>query len=197
MDRDHDRTHPTRNPATTVRGDLDDTRHGRGELAHLSDLDGFEVAGGEPDIRGWKVKSSDDRVLGKVDDLLVDTDARMVRYLELKLNRRVKRDDDRRHLLIPIGSARLDDEHDEVLLSRPRAEVIGGPRYDHDRRGDDYERALLGGSGTATGAAPRAAPREEVTVERRPVRADRGPGESPGRAADRDRDRHWHGHEAR
>ena len=147
MNRDH-HTRPTDH---SVRGTLADTDHGRGELAHLNDLDDFKVADGEPDIRGWKVKSSDGKVLGKVNDLLVDTDHMMVRYIELKLDRRVKRDDPRRHLLLPIGAARLDDDRDEVLVPRPRAEIVTGERYDHDSRGDDYRRAL--GGGTAAGGA--------------------------------------------
>jgi uncharacterized protein (TIGR02271 family) len=53
-----------------------------GNLRRLSDSD-FDVAEDDIDIRGWRVVDADGTDLGKVDDLIVDTDARKVRYLEL------------------------------------------------------------------------------------------------------------------
>ncbi len=56
-----------------------------GELAHLSDLRDFDIPKGEPDPRGWDVKTEDGVKIGKVDDLLVDTGAGRIRYVEVKL----------------------------------------------------------------------------------------------------------------
>jgi|SRR5690242_6870521 len=76
---------------------------------------GFEMRDGEPDIRGWKVKNDQNRVIGKVDDLLFDTESLRVRYLVLDLEGKplnlVSRD-----VLIPIGLAELDRADNIVLL---------------------------------------------------------------------------------
>ena len=166
-----DRNPETRTPNPAVRGTLDDTGHDRGELAHLDDLDDFKVADGEPDIRGWKVKSSDGLRIGKVEDLLVDTDRLLVRYLEVKLDKRLARADAQRHVLVPIGTARLDVDRDEVLLARTRADVLAGPRYEHGRLDREHEHAVLGGTGTDTGAAPR--DRDDTAFYGRPEFDDR------------------------
>ena len=44
-------------------------------LGRLNDLDEFKVADGYPDIRGWEVRTGDGHKLGKVGDLVVDTQA--------------------------------------------------------------------------------------------------------------------------
>jgi hypothetical protein len=41
------------------------------ELVSL-DAGGWEVAEGEPDVRGWNVVTADQRKIGEVDDLLAD-----------------------------------------------------------------------------------------------------------------------------
>ena len=55
-------------------------------LARLSDAD-YEVAQGEPDVRGWDVVLGSDDVVGKVDDLINDRSAGKVRYLDVDLER--------------------------------------------------------------------------------------------------------------
>lgn len=76
---------------------------------------GFEVAKGEPDIRGWKVKDLANNVIGKVDDLLFDTVSLRVRYLVIKLDGKpinlISRP-----LLIPIGLAELNEKDDVVIF---------------------------------------------------------------------------------
>lgn len=58
-------------------------------LASLDGLTGYKVAEGDPDVRGWDVIGRDGRRIGEVDDLLVDTAALRVRYLEVRLDRRL------------------------------------------------------------------------------------------------------------
>ena len=76
---------------------------------------GFEMKDGEPDIRGWKVKNNKNQTVGKVDELLFDTESLRVRYLILDLEGKplnlISRD-----LLIPIGLAVLDRDDETVLL---------------------------------------------------------------------------------
>ena len=45
----------------------------------------YRVAAGDPDVRGWQVLGSDGQPIGRVDDLLVDTAALKVRYLQVRL----------------------------------------------------------------------------------------------------------------
>lgn len=57
-------------------------------LAHLEGS-GYRVAEGDPDVRGWDVMDRDGRRIGEVDDLLIDTEALKVRYLEVRLDPRL------------------------------------------------------------------------------------------------------------
>ncbi|HEX7090043.1 MAG TPA: PRC-barrel domain-containing protein [Longimicrobiales bacterium] len=89
-----------------------------GRLAMLSELDDFEVADEDPDPRDWEVIASDQRSIGEVKDLVVDTSAMKVRYLDVDVNEEALgaaelRD---RHILIPIGYARLDESADQVMV---------------------------------------------------------------------------------
>jgi uncharacterized protein (TIGR02271 family) len=47
----------------------------------LSELPDYKIEPGDPDPRGWPVVSADDRPLGRVEDLVIDTSAMKVRYL--------------------------------------------------------------------------------------------------------------------
>jgi hypothetical protein len=116
----------------------------------LKELKDYKVAKGDPDVRGWEVLSNDGRRLGKVDDLLVDTAAMRVRYLDVDL------DGDLRHLagegtgpgtkrdniLIPIGSAQLHEKDDRVTVDLLHSLVSGIPAYDRSTFNREYETNL-------------------------------------------------------
>jgi uncharacterized protein (TIGR02271 family) len=109
----------------------------------LKDAD-FEVADGYPDPTGWEVRAGDANgpKVGKVDDLLVDPDARRVRYLMVKLDKDVARGGER-EVLIPVGAARLNDDRDTVLVpNRDRDFFAGLPAYEPGRFSRDYENDL-------------------------------------------------------
>ncbi|MBW3549303.1 MAG: DUF2382 domain-containing protein [Proteobacteria bacterium] len=95
-----------------------------GHLARLHDLHDYKVAHGEPHVRGWHVKTADGREAGKVDDLIVDTEAMQVRYLDVELDKKTFKLDEDRHVLLPIRDARLDDDEDEVLLGAMTADQL-------------------------------------------------------------------------
>ena len=119
--------HQTTNPGTNG----SNPNPGAMNLKRLEDLDDFQVADGDPDIRGWAVKTSDGQQCGKVDGLLVDTSAMQVRCLDVKLDKSALRLDRDRHVLIPIGEARLDDNRDEVLLGQMTATQLAAlPPYE-------------------------------------------------------------------
>jgi hypothetical protein len=56
-------------------------------LSSLTDLRDFTVADGDPDVRGWDAFTGEGRRIGEVHDLLVDTAAMKVRYLDVHLDR--------------------------------------------------------------------------------------------------------------
>jgi hypothetical protein len=135
------------------------------QLLHLNDADDFEVAKGEPDIRGWDVKSSDGQKLGKVEDLLIDTEPMRVRYVEVKLDDKIAKAEGEEHeyVLVPVGAARLDDEHDDVLVDLSAANIPGLPAYSRGKLTPEYEVSLLDRyrpAGTAGLADDRPAERE-------------------------------------
>lgn len=109
----------------------------------LDQLDDFEVAEGDPDIRGWDVHTADGRRIGEVDDLLVDRLAMKVRYLDVDLDDEVDRSAEDRHILVPIGYARLDEADDRVVVdSLTRADLEAMPLYDHAPVTREYETRL-------------------------------------------------------
>ena len=109
----------------------------------LDQLDDFEVAEGDPDIRGWDVHTADGRRIGEVDDLLVDRLAMKVRYLDVDLDDEVDRSGEDRHILVPIGYARLDEADDRVVVdSLTRADLEAMPLYDHAPVTREYETRL-------------------------------------------------------
>jgi hypothetical protein len=170
-------------------GDLDAAEPGH-TLKPLSRLHDYEIVEGDPDVRGWAVVGADGRKVGEVADLLVDTDASRVRYLDVAvdtdlldapagpgneavatapgllgtpaglvtahsamagvaplftedvvrstlsdeenaLTREHHLGSESRHVLIPIGRARLDPEHDRVSVEELTAGQIAElPAYD-------------------------------------------------------------------
>lgn len=121
-----------------------------GGTVPLKELKDFQVAKGDPDVRGWEVLSNDGRRIGKVDDMLVDTAAMKVRYLDIDL------DDDLRNLagggtgpgtksdniLIPIGSAQIHEKDDRVTVDLLHSLVSGIPTYDRGAFNREYETNL-------------------------------------------------------
>jgi len=104
----------------------------------LGQLDDYKVAEGDPDVRGWEVMSSDGRKIGEVDELLVDTNAMKVRYLDVEDG--VIGDGMDRHVLIPIGYARLEQERDCVMVDGlASADLHTLPSYDQGPLTRDFE----------------------------------------------------------
>lgn len=124
-----------------------------GALAPLSSLPAYEVAEGEPDVRGWPLISAEGATAGTVEDLLVEPAALRARYLVV-----------RRHsgapAIVPIGYAELD----------PDGRAVATPAL----RADDIEAlpALTGPIGRAQEEAVRAALEQRLDGPRRYDRAD-------------------------
>lgn len=113
-------------------------------IAPLDELNEFKVADGEPDVRGWDVLASDHKRIGKVHELLVDTGAMQVRYLDVDLDDEYRGDRDR-HILVPIGCARLDDEDDRVFIGGLQSTAVAtAPPYEHRGVTRDLELSVRG-----------------------------------------------------
>lgn len=76
---------------------------------------GYEIADGEPDIRGWVVRNLEGRSLGTVHELLFDPAAEKVRYLVIDLKAKGLNLVDRK-IIIPIGIAEIHEIGDDIIL---------------------------------------------------------------------------------
>ncbi len=102
-------------------------------LYYLDELSDYKVASDYPDVRGWKVTDAQDRVVGTVDDLLVNKKAERVVYLDVEVDEELIEEghepldrkagegvhefineDGEDHLIIPIGLAWVDDDNNTV-----------------------------------------------------------------------------------
>ena len=111
----------------------------------LGQLDDFRVAEGDPDVRGWEVLGADGHKIGEVDELLVDTTAMKVRYLDVDLDVDdvILSGGHDRHVLIPIGYARLDRDRDCVTVDGlASADLAALPSYGQGPLTRDFEASV-------------------------------------------------------
>ena len=119
-------------------------------LRRLRDLTDFEVADGNPDVRGWAVRGGDGQALGAVHELIVEPEALKVRYLDVELDARFGVNAHESHILLPIGVASLDADGDNVFVPALSAEsVVNYPPYTEIQVTRDYEEAMLRALGVA------------------------------------------------
>ena len=137
-------THSSRHDDFGDRGHRSDDEEYTPRVAALSKIDGFDVADGTPDPRGWTVRDASGTDIGKVHDLIVDTVAMRTRYLDVELDKKALRLDKDRDVLVPVGQARLDDDDDRVILGSMTASRLALlPEYTHGDIDRDYENSLL------------------------------------------------------
>jgi hypothetical protein len=114
------------------------------DLYYLHELSGYKVAEDYPDVRGWEVKDTDNRTIGKVDGLLVSKSAERVVYLDVEVDKAVieaghevysatvngvheflnKEGED--HLILPIGLATLEEDNKLVYSDSLTHETFAG-----------------------------------------------------------------------
>lgn len=117
----------------------------------------YEIAEGQPDIRGWDVKDENGKQIGEVEELIFDENARKVRYMVVDLEDN-EFDLDDREVLLPIGMAQLHKDDDDVLLPGITAAQLSSlPDFDDDSLSGDFEDKVRGvfgmGGATAAGSA--------------------------------------------
>lgn len=107
----------------------------REALTALSTLDSWKVSEGEPDIRGWDIRTVSGRQLGSVADLLVDADAGEVVMIDVDLP------GTDRHTFVPIRVVQIDRARRLVLMDSadlPDSDLARGERGASPvRRGPD------------------------------------------------------------
>jgi hypothetical protein len=143
---------------------MTDRKDNRKHLFYLHELSDFKVDSDDPDVRGWPVKDVDNKVVGKVDNLLVSKEKRRVVYLDVEVDKSIIdanhdpygksasgnvhefiNKDGENHLILPVGLARLnvDDKfvYTEKIDHRTFAETKRMEKgYDVDR---EYEMVVL------------------------------------------------------
>lgn len=117
----------------------------------------FSFPEGMSDVRGWEVRTRlDNERVGKVDDIVFD-DARRPRYLDVDVGFFKK------HVLLPIGLARVDELNDVIWVPNMSKEQFKDfPEYEHELGAitTDYETRIRNASPGAT------ATEEDFSAER-------------------------------
>lgn len=111
-------------------------------LRELSKSD-FQIAKGQPDIRGWDVRDEHGRKFGTVGELIFDIRANKVRYLIIDVLDTPEMELDKRSVMIPVGLAELDPTDNDVLLPNVTPfQLRALPRYQTAKLGAKTERDI-------------------------------------------------------
>lgn len=155
-----------------------------GRLTRMSSIHGYRIADGEPDIRGWEVRTLAGADVGEVDDLLVDPHRGEVVMLDIDLN------DSDQHVNIPIRGVQIDRGRHCVIVDSgdvrsARESLVGASKLgeagsvlrsdarsaDVRESDEDRDREIRYGASGSLGATRdiENGNVEEHVVERRPV----------------------------
>jgi hypothetical protein len=133
-------------------------------LFNLDELSGYKVAENYNDVLGWDVKDANNRIIGKVDHLLVNKTAERVVYLDVEVDTTVIEEghetyDNRvsagvheflnkegeNHLIIPIGMVIIDEKNKLVNTNQIDSSTFA--KANRFKKGDlidfEYELNLL------------------------------------------------------
>lgn len=137
-------------------------------LYYINELSDYKISDGYPDVRGWDLKDVDNRVIGKVDNLLVNKAAERVVYLDIEVDKSIidaKYDpygrpsqtevrefvntDGENHIIIPIGLVDLNEDsnyvYTDIIDHRTFAETKRYQKGDNINR--NYENQVLSSYG--------------------------------------------------
>ena len=134
-------------------------------LYYLEELSDYKVDSHYSDVTGWPVKDLNNRIIGKVDNLLVNKELEKVVYLDVEVDRSIieanhdpygrpanieirefVNKDGENHIIIPIGMVSIDDDqkfvYTESIDHQTFSETKRVNRGSHIDR--DYEKVVLG-----------------------------------------------------
>ena len=138
-------------------------------LVRLSDMGGWNVVEGEPDIRHWEVRTIGGRDLGTVKELLIDPDAGEAVMLEVDLS------GSERRALVPLRIVEVDRRARVVRMDSADLAAAEQPSVSDARDAAAPEGAARDGdvprarSWADSGRVRYPRENDEVVVERRPV----------------------------
>jgi len=142
-------------------------------LVRLKDLGSWDVAEGEPDIRGWEVRTVGGRDLGKVQELLVDPDAGEVVMIDVDLS------GSDRHALVPLRIVEVDRARRVVRMDSadltPAEEAAVSEAKEREGKWADTGRVRYASRAGDEKVVERRPIVEEVVVRRRLVDAKDAP----------------------
>lgn len=188
---------------------MTDRKEHRKHLHYLHELSDFKVDSHDPDVRGWPVKDADNRVVGKVDNLLVSKEKKRVVYLDVEVDTSIIdanhdpygkpasgevhefiNKDGENHLILPIGLARLNVDDKFVYTDKINHQTFAETKrmekgYDIDR---EYEVVVLESYNRDFDDQDRNL--DQDAERRRMQEADRDRVEKDRQVSDRDRDSH-------
>src|SRR6188768_2724128 len=134
----------------------------------LQELDrsNFEIVKGEPDIRGWDVRYKNGEKIGSVEELILDTKAKKVRYMVVDLDENELRLENRK-IVIPIGFAELHSQSDDVLIPNVSVDQLCSlPDYKRDALTPDFERGISSTFGRKVKVEPVSSSRKSEKEEK-------------------------------
>lgn len=133
-------------------------------LYYLNELSDYKISSDDPDVRGWVVKDADNRVIGKVDNLLVNKEISKVVYLDVEVDstiieanhdpygkpanaevREFINKDGENHIIIPVGLVNLNTDQKFVYTDTINHQTFAETkRFEGGRDIDrDYEVVVL------------------------------------------------------
>ena len=132
----------------------------REQLVALSTLGSWTVSEGEPDIRGWEVRTVSGRQLGTVADLLVDEKAGEVVLLDVDLPATD------RHTFVPIRVVQIDRGKRTIFMDSADLPLDGVTRGSSGASSEGAGGGGTGGTGgTGSGGGTVRYPRPDREVE--------------------------------
>lgn len=133
-------------------------------LYYLHELSDYKVASQDSDVRGWDVKDADNRVVGKVENLLVNRRKDKVVYLDVEVDKTIIdanhdpygrpnnnqvhefiNSEGENHIIIPIGLVRLNEEQKYIYTETINHQTFAETkRFEKGRDVDrEYETVVL------------------------------------------------------
>jgi sporulation protein YlmC with PRC-barrel domain len=110
------------------------------KLVKMSDSD-LRLEEPWQDIRGLEVYDVNGEQIGSVEDLYVDRDSSLPRFLEVSAGGFLGIG--KKHFLIPIEEVSRDIDADRVTVNQPRDKVVESPDFDPDDVSNpDVQRAI-------------------------------------------------------
>ena len=127
------------------------------KLYYLNELSDYKITSNDHDVRGWEVKDADNRVIGKVDNLLVNKEIEKVVYLDVEVDstiieanhepygkptnadvREFINKDGENHIIIPVGLVNLNTDQNFVYTDTINHQTFAETK--RFARGNDIQR---------------------------------------------------------